>query len=166
MKMYSSDRPFRRKPHLFRDPVPHAGGSGTKECPASGDEVTCYDCARCEQFRVWKEGDVPLCRYEFEELMDSGFYSESEEEWLEHLKKADPDVYRELVEDKRNRERVLGEMENEKTATESNRENYAGAGNEQKNENGDEKDDETNEKDDDADEEESGENDEDEEFLF
>jgi hypothetical protein len=85
-------------------------------CPETGENVSYYTCAsECTKWGIHTEGDVHRCKYEYEELKSSGFYARTEDEWLEHLQVAEPDTYRRLIEEKREKERVIAEMEAERS---------------------------------------------------
>lgn len=86
-------------------------------CPETGEEVSYYHCAsECPKYGIHVKGDLPRCKYEYEELKSSGFYARTEEEWLDHLQEADPETWQRLIEEKRNNERVLAEMEAERSS--------------------------------------------------
>jgi hypothetical protein len=98
----------RRGPGGYDGPVP------PHTCPETGQEVTYYYCAsECPKYGVHIDGDVPRCRHEFEKLRSEGYYAKGDE-WLEYLEDLDPQTWQRLIEEKRNRERVLEEMENER----------------------------------------------------
>ncbi|RKY12743.1 MAG: hypothetical protein DRP65_00035 [Planctomycetota bacterium] len=94
----------------------HSGGvPGRNYCPETGEEVLYSVCAQCSKYGVWEEGDLQRCRYEHDELKKAGFYSNNQDKWLEYLHDLDPKTWQELIEEKRNTERVLAEMEAEKS---------------------------------------------------
>jgi len=102
----NSFRPFYRPRGV---PKPH-------HCPETGEVVSYYHCAsECSKHGVHVEGDLPRCKYEHEDLQASGFYAKTEDEWLDVLSETDPETYQRLIEEKRNRERVLEEMEAERS---------------------------------------------------
>jgi len=83
------------------------------DCPERGAKVWFDECVRCDKFALWHKNDgIRRCWHEFKALEARGFYDE--EKWLSFLEKADPETFAELQEEKRNRERVLREMEAEK----------------------------------------------------
>jgi len=100
------------------------------DCPERGAKVWFDECVRCERFQVWHsaDGDFKRCFYEFKDLEARGFYDE--EKWLSYLEKADPETFAEIQEEKRNRERVLAEMEAEKAELARLAEELARAGGE------------------------------------
>jgi hypothetical protein len=59
---------------------------------------------------VHTEGDLPRCKYEYDELVESGYYARGDE-WLEHLHRADPETWCRLIEEKRIQEEVSREIE-------------------------------------------------------
>jgi hypothetical protein len=85
-------------------------------CPEMGEEVPYTHCFECPHFRVFAEGDIERCRYEYEELKQRGYYAKDQDEWLEYLHDLDPETWQELIEQKENMERVRAEMEAEQLA--------------------------------------------------
>lgn len=73
------------------------------ECPESGGTVEFCECLGCEQYQVWRKGDAPRCRHEFEELKSEGYYKPGQEGWMEYLKNAAPDTYERLKEEEESR---------------------------------------------------------------
>ena len=99
----------------FRAPYGSRGVPTVHYCPETGEEVFYHDCARCEKFGVYEEGDISRCVHEHEDLKKMGFYAKTEDEWLECLRDTDYETYCRLLEEKRERERVLAEMEGERS---------------------------------------------------
>ncbi len=97
----------------------YRGGGAPKRnyCPDTGEEVFYHDCVKCKKFGVHEEGDIERCAYEHAELKKNGFYAKTEDEWLECLRDTDYETYCRLIEEKRTRERVLAEMEAEKSGS-------------------------------------------------
>jgi len=83
-------------------------------CPDTQEEVPVSQCVECPKWGVHEEGDVARCFYEYQDLKRAGFYVRSQEGWLDVLEGVDPETHRRLVQEKRDRERVLEEMEEEK----------------------------------------------------
>jgi hypothetical protein len=103
---FSTDSAYRRS----------AIKGGMVHCPERDDSVLRVDCLACPRYGVWHEGDMKRCKHEYEERKSNGLYAESEEEWLDHLQQADPETWQEVIEEKRNHERVREEIEREKPA--------------------------------------------------
>jgi len=82
-------------------------GGGLVYCPDKGDYVLFSDCQKCPKFGVWEKGDMQRCKHEYEELKSKGFYAKDQDEWLEYLRGLDPKTYQRLIEEERERERVL-----------------------------------------------------------
>lgn len=99
----------------FRPVYGSRGMQTTHRCPETGEEVTYLTCEKCQQYGVWAEGDLHRCRHEFEELEEAGFYAKTQEEWEAHIETLDPGTYQRLIEEKRDRERALEELEDERT---------------------------------------------------
>jgi hypothetical protein len=85
-------------------------------CPEMGEEVLYTHCFECRHFKVWADGDVERCLYEYQELRQRGFYAKDDDEWLEYLHDLDPATWQLLIEQKENMERVRAEMEAEQLA--------------------------------------------------
>lgn len=105
-KEYSGkfDNPYWRKSALK---------GGTVYCPEQDDDVLRVDCVDCQLYGVWREGDLEMCKHEYEERKRNGLYAETEEEWLAYLEQADPETWQKLIEEQRNHQRVREEMEAE-----------------------------------------------------
>lgn len=101
--------------------LPRSYGGALVYCQKRGEEIPVGRCESCPEFGVWHAEDLARCRFEFEGLRSRGHYAETQEEWMEYLKDLDPATYRELREERENRERVLGEMEEERRAEEGMR---------------------------------------------
>ena len=86
----------------------------TVYCPERDEDVTYYQCIECPQFGVWEDGDLERCKFEAEDLRSKGYYAKDQDEWFEYLHDLDPKTWQQLIEEKRNRERVLEEMEAER----------------------------------------------------
>jgi len=112
------ERPWYRKPR-FGPKMPRIPrGHGLVYCPERNEKVLYSECLECPNFKVWEEGDIERCKYEYEELKRIGHYSDGEEQWLRHLKESDPETYRRLMEEKENQKRVRAEMEAERAKNE------------------------------------------------
>jgi len=113
---------FRPRSRGFRPYVPQV------DCPERGIKVWFDECVRCEKFALWHEKDeIRRCWHEFKALEARGYYDGT---WDEHPENFDPDTFAQLQEEKRNRERVLAEMEAEKAELAHLAEELARAGGE------------------------------------
>lgn len=90
----------------FRPYVPQV------DCPERGAKVWFDECVRCEKFALWHSKDeIQRCWHEFKALEARGYYDGT---WQDHPENYDPETFAQLREEKRNRERVLREMEAER----------------------------------------------------
>ena len=101
----------------FRSPYGGRGVPKAHFCPETGEEVFYHDCAQCKKFGVYEEGDLSRCVHEHAELKKNGFYAKTEDEWLECLRDTDYGTYCRLLEERRERERALAEIEAEKSGS-------------------------------------------------
>lgn len=98
-------------------------GGALRFCEELGREVSYEQCLECPNFGEWEDGDMKRCKYEYESLKSQGYYARTEGDWLGYMEKLDPENWKRLAEEKRNRKRVqaemdAGEAEMEKTAAE------------------------------------------------
>jgi hypothetical protein len=114
MKGFFTGRPWFRMPDFRGWGTRYRGMQGTRYCPDAGEQVLYSDCLGCPKYGVWEEWDLERCRYEYQERKEKGLYAKSQEEWEEYLHDLDPETWREAIEERRTRERVLAEMEAEK----------------------------------------------------
>ena len=98
---------------------------GVVDCPQAGEAVLRVDCLGCSSYGVWHTGDNERCKYEYEDMKNRGLFAKDQDEWLEHLHNADPDTWRDLIEEKRNNERVRSEIEMENRTRHGTIENEA-----------------------------------------
>jgi hypothetical protein len=86
------------------------------DCPERGEKVWFDACVRCEKFAVWHSKDeISRCWHDFKALEERGYYDGT---WDSHPENFDPETFVQLQDEKRNRERVLREMEAEKAELE------------------------------------------------
>lgn len=97
----------------FRGSRPYRRVDSVIWCPEKGEEILQSTCVDCPKYGVWEKGDCALCWYEYKQLKAQGHYAKDQEEWLGYLHELDHELWSRLVEEERNRKRVVEKMEAE-----------------------------------------------------